>query len=87
MAPKRTKSIPDASALKGMWNELDDAMADVMGQVKDPDVHSRSSSHSSNPFTDDDSSSSEEEPEEDISEPMRGYESIRIRSKKPVDRF
>ena len=58
MTPKRTKSIPDGKELRGMLDDLDDAMADMMGLVKDPDAYSRSDSHSSNPFTTDDDSSS-----------------------------
>ena len=78
-----------------MLNDLDDAMADMMGLVKDPTVYSRSDSHSSNPFTtDDDSSSSEEETEElralDSEDGRRHIKPppspISIRSKKSVDR-
>ena len=88
--PKRVKSVPDSSALKGMLNDLDDAMADIMGMVKDTHIYPRSDSHSSNPITsDDDSSSSEEEAEGYFSSYERRPppSPISIQSKKSVDRF
>ena len=80
--PRRTHSIPDARKMRGMLDDLDDAMADIMTMVKDPKDGSQGSGSVSSyhTVTTEDSSSSSDDDEDDEYFSAR-EESIRYRHK------